>query len=544
MLMVQSKTLDIRRQIKQCPTCGRRFSSDAAFCPFDGVGLVSGELDPLADQLVGQTVDGRYEVIEVLGEGGMGRVYRVRHAALDREFAMKVLRRDLAADVNLAARFMREAKVTASVKHQNVVQITDFGTLPDAIPYFVMELLVGQTLGRQLKGGSFSVERVAGIVKQIAAGLGAAHDAGVIHRDLKPDNVFLISRVRVASAPDANELGRRRAPAPLDEVRVVDFGAAKVIGSSRITRAGVVYGTPHYMSPEQASGRTVDHRSDVYALGVIMYELLTGRVPFEGDTYVGVLTQHMFVQPVPPSQLHPGGKDLGALEDITLICLAKRPQDRFASMSELADAIASVVTFTEGGAAQIARRLRMMRRARRVDSPPAPGAASGPIGESIRAPAGPFLEEIESSLFPRRSMSRRWVACAVAAAVTLPLLAWSIATSRQSSTASAAPDAVGGDAAQVSLPGRRTVRSASAAADKEAPGGAILGAEPARSQPSVGAAAEPETPVSSGGPEPTPANEAAPARGAAVRTGPAHRPRPPPNRGASDDVGDPFERRP
>jgi serine/threonine-protein kinase len=345
-------TLDIRREIRRCQACARRFSRDAVFCPYDGTKLEATAFEPLVDPIVGSTVDGRYEVVEVLGEGGMGRVYRVRHVALERSFAMKVLRRDLARDEDLGARFIHEAKATASVKHPNVVQINDFGRFPDGIPYFVMELLIGHTLGEIIKaGGPIPAGRAVRIVKQVAGALGAAHAAGVVHRDLKPDNVFLVG----GSVSEPSEVGRARAMlSETADVRVVDFGASKIIGSSRLTRTGIVFGTPHYMSPEQASGVPVDHRSDIYALGIIMYEMFTGRVPFEADTYMGVLTQHMFVQPVPPSQVSDAAKELGALEQITLICLEKRPEDRFGSMQDLVDALDRVVRVGDGGVVDIA----------------------------------------------------------------------------------------------------------------------------------------------------------------------------------------------
>ncbi|HEY6463146.1 MAG TPA: protein kinase, partial [Polyangiaceae bacterium] len=162
------RTVDIRREIKHCATCGQRFSGEAAFCPFDGTKLDSATYDPLGDPLLGSTIDGRYEVMDVLGEGGMGHVYEVRHVALDRRFAMKVLRRDLARDDELAERFIQEARATASVRHPNVVEITDFGKLPDGIPYFVMELLVGQTLGDVIKhGGPIPARRAVRIVRQV-----------------------------------------------------------------------------------------------------------------------------------------------------------------------------------------------------------------------------------------------------------------------------------------------------------------------------------------------------------------------------------------
>src|SRR5579859_5475433 len=170
------RTVDIRREMKLCGSCGHRFSGEAMFCPFDGAKLEKVAYDPLGDPLLGSTVDGRYEVMELLGEGGMGRVYEVRHVALDRRFAMKVLRRDLARDEELAARFIQEAKATASVRHPNVVEITDFGRMPDGVPYFVMELLVGETLGHVIKsGGPIPSKRAVRILKQVTSALAAAH---------------------------------------------------------------------------------------------------------------------------------------------------------------------------------------------------------------------------------------------------------------------------------------------------------------------------------------------------------------------------------
>jgi serine/threonine protein kinase len=368
------KTIDIRREAKQCPTCGQRFSRDARFCPFDGLKLEAATYDPFGDPLLGTTVDGRYEVVDVLGEGGTGRVYRVRHIALDRLFAMKLLRRDLARDEELAARFIQEAKATASVQHPHVVEITDFGMLPDGIPFLVTELLVGRTLGDVIKsGGPVQLLRTAHIVRQIAGALGAAHAVGIVHRDLKPDNVFLV---------DGTGHG-----GTVDEVRIVDFGAAKVVGASRVTRDGIIFGTPHYMSPEQASGQPVDHRADIYSLGVILYEMLSGRVPFEADTYMGVLTQHMFVKPVPPSQVSVPARDLGALEEITLVCLAKKPEERYPSMHRLAEeverAISSLDASGEPGAPSGRFAVDLERassgRRRALDRTSAPGAESDDI---------------------------------------------------------------------------------------------------------------------------------------------------------------------
>jgi serine/threonine-protein kinase len=179
-----------------------------------------------------------------------------------------------------------------------------------------------------------SIERGIPIVRRVAAALGAAHAARVIHRDLKPDNVFVLD-ARLEGVPSSRPSDPMEwAPAAID-VRVVDFGASKIVGSSRITRTGVVFGTPHYMSPEQASGDSVDHRTDVYALGVIMYEMFAGRRPFDAETYMGVLTQHMFVAPIPPTEVGPHARGLERIQDVILTCMAKKAEDRFASMREV-----------------------------------------------------------------------------------------------------------------------------------------------------------------------------------------------------------------
>jgi eukaryotic-like serine/threonine-protein kinase len=323
---IVDKTLVIREEVKVCGSCLQRYVATTAFCPFDGTKLELTSYQPPVDPLLGTTIDGRYEVTRLLGEGGMGTVYEVRHKLLARSFAIKLLRRDVACEPDLAARFINEAKATGSIKHPHIVSITDFGQLADATPFFVMELLVGQTLAQLIKAsGPLEISRSQAILLQAVAALGAAHEAGVVHRDLKPENVFLARPPYGASAQLA------------DDVKIVDFGAAKVLGASRITKTGIVFGTPHYMSPEQASGYPVDHRTDIYALGVIMYEMLTGRVPFEADTYMGVLTQHMFVQPRPPSAVRPDrAEQLGALEDITLRALEKKAENRYQSMRDLA----------------------------------------------------------------------------------------------------------------------------------------------------------------------------------------------------------------
>lgn len=336
---------------RKCATCGTRFSSDARFCPFDGEPLEeTDESPPPPDPLIGTTIDHRYEVIGTLGEGGMGIVYHVRHRLLGKPLALKVLRADLARDGDLGQRFIREARAAASVAHPNVVQITDFGNLPSGQPYFVMELLTGESLSALLrKGGPLPAASATRLLTQIVDALAAAHAAGVVHRDLKPDNVL------VCPGPSG------------DIVKVLDFGLAKVAGQSRLTKAGVVFGTPYYMSPEQASGDPVDERADIYAFGVVMYEVFTGRVPFEADTFMGVLTKHIYVEPTPPSVILGGMAALGALEQITLRCLEKKPERRFQSMLALGEELSRVAKFGDDGSFSVAPlELREPRQAHRL----------------------------------------------------------------------------------------------------------------------------------------------------------------------------------
>ena len=330
------------RRATVCRLCGHHFSPDGRFCAFDGEPLsIASDWEPSLDPLLGTVIDQRYEVLSVLGEGGMGIVYETRHRLLGKRFALKALRKDLATDPEIAARFTQEARTAASVSHPGLVEITDFGQLPSGQPFFVMELLEGQSLAALIRrGGPIPAARAVNIVRQIAEGLGAAHDRSIVHRDLKPDNIHI-------SRDDAGA----------DRVKIVDFGLAKVIGASRLTRAGMVFGTPHYMSPEQAMGEATDHRADIYALGVVMYEMFTGRVPFEADSYMGVLTKHMYMAPTPPSQI-PGTEKLAALEDLTLRCLEKKPEHRYPTLRDLLEDLERVFVATG--------QQRVMPRHRRV----------------------------------------------------------------------------------------------------------------------------------------------------------------------------------
>lgn len=277
---------------------------------------------PAADPYIGCTIDGRYQVETILGEGGMGVVYRCTHSIIGKKVAMKVLRADLARNEEVTERFLNEAKSASSIGSPHIIDISDFGRLPDNSTYFVMEYLEGQTLANVVdRQGPVPIERLVHIAEQLADGLYAAHEAGIIHRDLKPDNIFLVPRD-----------GR-------DFVKILDFGIAKAATTEgKLTQAGQVFGTPHYMSPEQAAGTPIDHRADIYSLGVILYEMASGRLPFDAENFMGILTQHMYKAPAPISSLVPPPQDVPAgLEAIILKCLSKIPDQRYATMRELGD---------------------------------------------------------------------------------------------------------------------------------------------------------------------------------------------------------------
>jgi serine/threonine-protein kinase len=272
--------------------------------------------------MIGQSI-GNYVVREKIGQGGMGAVYVAEHTRLGRRVAVKVLLPHIAADKQLAARFFNEAKAAADIRNEHIVDVIDFGELPDGSSYIVMEWLEGQSLQQLLsREKKLPLERVAHIARGMARALAAAHAHGIVHRDLKPDNIFLV-----------------RVDDDADYVKVLDFGIAKLTlgnDSNVRTQAGAILGTPQYMSPEQCNGGAVDRRTDVYAMGVILYQMLTGRLPFVAGKLTELLLAHATQAPPPLRSID---ADIPPpVESAVLMALEKDPERRFNSVEALARA--------------------------------------------------------------------------------------------------------------------------------------------------------------------------------------------------------------
>src|SRR5678816_2171569 len=295
-----------------CPECGAAQAQGGA-CPADGHPLA----DRGEDQLIGTTV-GPYRVARLLGVGGMGRVYKGVHPQIGSRVAIKVLSRECADREDLVERFFSEARAVNLIRHESIVNVLDLATLPDGRPYIVMEYLDGAPLSDIIaRHGPLPLGGLARLAAEVLDALGAAHTKGIVHRDLKPDNVFV---------------------APSGRPKVLDFGIAKLSDATNTsTRTGSLLGTPHYMSPEQAAGRAADHRADLYAIGVILFECTTGRKPFLAEALFDLLRMHIEAPPPPPRALRPDMPP--ELERVILTALAKAPDQRFASAMAMSAAL-------------------------------------------------------------------------------------------------------------------------------------------------------------------------------------------------------------
>ncbi|MGE3628331.1 MAG: serine/threonine protein kinase [Sandaracinaceae bacterium] len=368
--------------IKICPACKSQFEGGEVFCPNDGARLVTPSqwegrpANPAQrdDGLIGTLLNERYKILRLIGEGGMGRVYEAEHVAIEKPVALKVLRDDFSGRPEVVQRFKQEAKSASRIGNDHIVDISDFGETPRGAAYFVMELLEGEDLANVLtRAGTLPVARAADIILQCCVALAAAHKKGIVHRDMKPENVFLTTR-------DGKS----------DFVKLVDFGIAKMSDietdgppGRKLTKTGMIFGTPEYMSPEQAAGKPLDHRVDIYALAVIMFEMVTGRVPFVGDTFMGILTQHMFEDPPALADVNPKIDCSPEIAGFIYRGLSKEADQRYQSCEEMAQALkealagrsvgpATYVGYGDPNAVPMGR----APRARASDSVPASPASS------------------------------------------------------------------------------------------------------------------------------------------------------------------------
>ena len=317
---------------KFCPKCFGQFENIDK-CPYDNTELRSPDNDPL----IGTVFAERYEILSVIGCGGMSIVYKAKHRLMDRIVAIKMLHSNIKYDPVSLERFRLEAQAASSLSHHNIIAVHDFGVTAESEAYFVMDYLDGESLDELLQRKTkLPWERAIGIFKQVADGLGAAHKKSIIHRDLKPANVVLIKE------DDGSELAK-----------LVDFGIAKLLAGAgkeqqNLTKTGDVFGSPIYMSPEQCLGKSLDQRSDIYSLGCLMYETLTGNPPLMGTSYLETMNKQVDEPPKPFAEAAPDAKVPAELESIIMRCLAKDPDQRYQNCEEIRDQLSAVSTLISG----------------------------------------------------------------------------------------------------------------------------------------------------------------------------------------------------
>ncbi len=313
--------------MRECPECRNAIEDAARFCPHCGTAAGTAAVAASEDPWLGRVVNGKFRIEALVGQGGMGRVYRARHLTLDRAVVLKMLHKAYSTDPQTVQRFQREARAASRLDHPNSIAVLDFGEAEDGTLFMAMEYLAGRPLSRVVaEDFPLGEPRIVRIAAQILSALGEAHENGIVHRDLKPENVMVEPR--------------RGEP---DFVKVLDFGIAKITapGASepKLTQAGLVCGTPEYMSPEQARGADLDLRSDLYSMGVILYQMTTGELPFASDTPVGFLTKHLSEAPVPAREKNPQVPVSAALDAVIARALVKEPELRFQSAEEMRAAL-------------------------------------------------------------------------------------------------------------------------------------------------------------------------------------------------------------
>lgn len=316
--------------VKMCLACNHEFEGNLSHCPTDGTSLI---LIKQEDEFIGKVLADRYYITDIIGKGGMGVVYLARHQMMDRMVAIKMLQTELTQDENSVRRFQQEAKAASCLNHPHIITLHDFGIMPTGQPFIVMEYLEGIPLMDIVKRqGPIDPPRAVKIFSEVADGLYHAHNQGILHRDLKPSNIILTEN-------DGNR----------DFVKVVDFGLAKLMPwsgkeSQHLTKTGEVFGSPIYMSPEQCMGKQLKESSDVYSLGITLFEALTGKPPFRGSNSIKTASMHMTDSPPRFAEVRPDLQLPEGLEKVVMIALAKDPQERFQNMADFKDALLSGLT--------------------------------------------------------------------------------------------------------------------------------------------------------------------------------------------------------
>ncbi|MBX3260798.1 MAG: protein kinase, partial [Labilithrix sp.] len=348
--------------------------------------------DAAAPALIGRRVAGKFVVEELLGGGAMGAVYRARDDSLDRNVALKVMHPTVAVDPSFVSRFHREARAASRLDHPSSMRVIEFGEEPDGLLYIAMEYLEGRDLYKVIhEDWPLAEARIADVMMKALGAISVAHDMGVIHRDLKPENIMILDR--------KDDEGR-------DIVKVCDFGIAKITekdesapdaaprtAGAKLTTAGVVVGTPEYMSPEQARGERLDARSDLYSMGVILYQLLTGRTPFLAETALAVVLKHITDPPEPPSVIYPGVHK--GLEAVAMRALAKAKEERFQSARDMRAAIKAVIEgrpMPLGSNATTSVDALSGSDAPAGSSPPGPAPSGAPTTGSSKASGGTLVQ--------------------------------------------------------------------------------------------------------------------------------------------------------
>jgi serine/threonine protein kinase len=307
--------------MKYCPICERNYGDNISLCEIDGSTLRDSR--PASDAFIGKIIKGRYRVIEKLGEGGMAVVYLAEQINVERKAALKILHGHYANDQEFVGRFRQEAKLAASLNHPNLITVYDFDQADDGSLFIAMEYLHGKNLKEVIQTGRVDVAKGVRLAIQIAEGLLSAHRAGVIHRDIKPENIMVVGGG--------------------NEIKLMDFGIARLRETSaatRLTRAGMIMGTPLYMAPEQIEGGEVTEKTDIYAFGIVLYEMLSGSAPFRAPTPAAVLMKHLKEIPPPLRKLR--GEIPAAVEKVVSRALEKKPERRPATMAEIVESLRSI----------------------------------------------------------------------------------------------------------------------------------------------------------------------------------------------------------